>query len=60
MIAVCCKPRMVANHRGQLKSVKLGHRDVDKDDRDFVTQQLLKRLPAGRRLDEILAQALQG
>ena len=42
------KPRMFANHRGQLKSVQLGHRDVDKDDRDFVPQKLLKRLSSGR------------
>ena len=59
MIAVCFKPRMFANHRGQLKSVQFGHRDIDKDDSDVVPQQLLKRFSSGRSLDEILAKLSQ-
>ena len=50
------EPRMVADHRRQLKPVELRHRDVHKNDRNFVTQEQLKRLAARRRLDQILAQ----
>ena len=50
-----CKPRMVADHCRQLKSVELRHRDVHKDDRDFIAQQLLERLTTRGGLDEILA-----
>ncbi len=50
---------MFANHRRQFKSVQLGHRNVDKDDSDFLPQQLLKRFSSGRSLDEILAKFSQ-
>ena len=59
MIAVCCKPRVLADHRGQLESVEFGHRDVDEDDRNVLTQQLLQRLPSRSRLDQIFAELLQ-
>ena len=59
MIAVCLKPRVLANHCGQFKSVQLGHRDVDRDDGEFPSQKLRERLFSGRRFDEILAELLQ-
>jgi hypothetical protein len=53
------KPRMIADHRSQLKSVELGHRDVDENDRDLATQQLLERLPSRTRLDERFPELLE-
>ena len=50
---------MIADHRRELKSVELRHRNVHKYDRHFVAQQLLERLPARGRLDEILAQLFE-
>ena len=33
------EPRMVTDHRGQLEPVELRHRDVHKNDRNFVAQE---------------------
>ena len=42
MIAVRVETRMLADHRRQLESVELGHRDVDEDDRDLVAQTIAR------------------
>ena len=40
---------MLADHRGQLEPVEIGHADVDQHDRDLVLQQLLERLVSPSR-----------
>ena len=44
MIAVLLEARMLADHRGELEAVELGHADVDQDNGDVVRQQVLERL----------------
>ncbi len=51
--------RVLANQRRKLETVEIGHADVDQDDGDVDLQQLLKRLPAGVHLDQVLAQILE-
>ena len=48
--------RMLADHRGKLEAVLLGHADIDKDDRDLRLQKLFEGLARGGRLDQVLAQ----
>ena len=50
---------MVADHGGQLEPVEVRHDDVDQHHGDVVLQDLLQRLPAGRGLDQVLAQVAQ-
>ena len=50
---------MVADHRRQLEAVDVRHDDVEQDDRDVVLQNLLQRLAAGLRLDQILIEVAQ-
>ena len=52
--------RMLADHRGQLETVELRHADVDQDDGDFGLEQMLQRLAAGRRLDQVLVECRAG
>src|SRR4051812_10200571 len=51
--------RVVADHGGELEAIELRHRDVEQDEGDIHLQQLLKRLPRGTRLDQVLAQLTQ-
>ena len=47
---------MLADHRRELEAVELRHADVDQDDRDVRLEQLLQRLAADARLDQVLAE----
>ena len=53
------KARMVADHRGELEAVELGHADVHQHHRDFRLEQLLQRLAARRGLDQVLVDVTQ-
>ena len=50
---------MLADHRGELEAVELGHADVHQDDRNLVLEQLLQRLLGGRGDDQIVAKLTQ-
>ena len=50
------EPRMLADHRGQLKAVEFRHADVDQNDGDVVLEQELQRLARGRGFDQIFAE----
>jgi hypothetical protein len=50
---------MLTDHGRKLKTVELGHADIDQDDGDVVLEQDFQRLAAGGRNNEILAQLLQ-
>jgi hypothetical protein len=50
---------MLADHGGELKTVELGHADVDQDDGDLIPQQIFQRLASRGDRDEILAELLQ-
>ena len=45
---------MLADHRGQLEAVEIGHADIDQHHRDIVFQQLLERFVGRAGLDQIL------
>ena len=50
------EPRMLADHRGELKAVEFRHADVDENDGDVVLEQELQGFARRRRLDEIFAE----
>jgi hypothetical protein len=47
------KPRMIANHRRELKTVQLRHANIDQDDGGLVLEQKFQRLARRRCLDEV-------
>ena len=50
---------MLADERGELEAVELGHLHVDQHHRDVLAQQAVERLAGGARLDEVLAEAAE-
>lgn len=51
--------RVLPDHLRQFEAVELGHGNIDEDDSHLMAQELLERLTARRRLDEIFAELLQ-
>src|ERR1700682_1208513 len=51
--------RMIAQHGGELETVKLRHADVDKNDRNVVLEQELQGLARRRGLDQVLVQLVK-
>ena len=50
------KPWMLPNHSRKLESVELRHRNVDENDSDLVTQQLLEGLASRSGLDKVFSE----
>ena len=53
------EPRMLPDHRGELEAIEIGHADIHQDHRDFRFQEMRQRLPAGRRLEQVLAEIIE-
>jgi hypothetical protein len=53
------EPRVVPDHRSELKPVEVGHADVHQHDGDIIAQELIERVTSRGRLEQRLVERLE-